>query len=464
MAASSIKTLIVAGIVVAGLGSAAWINAIAQNAPRAAAPLSAADEVSALQQINATCAGCHGQNAAGGDRAPSLIDSTSLRKMDAAQIAAIITGGTPRGMPPFTNLPTAQVANIAAWIHSKNLTNAVQGTPEQVAAGETFFFGEGNCAGCHMVRGKGGSNGPDLSALAANLTPTEITGYLDNPTDRMGTKRTAACPGWAFCPDMQWTVINVRMRDGTSLRGFARAEAEHSLAVQSFDGKTHLLTAKDYEGYARETQSYMPSLKATPAQRSALVAYLGSLRGVPLGPLARAAGFSAADMDAAVRPKKGEWPSYNGGPDGNRYSALDQINGGNVSRLKAAWLFSPGGLGLETTPVVMDGIMYVTGAQQVCALDARTGLRIWCAPRVSGQSVRAGGAPIARPGAGAAASASPAAASRPFGGVASGVGPNRGVAVLGDRVFFETDDSYLVSVNRRSRGDEQKQGYQCDQN
>ncbi len=452
MAASSIKTLIVAGIVVAGLGSAAWINAIAQNAPRAAAPLSAADEVSALQQINATCAGCHGQNAAGGDRAPSLIDSTSLRKMDAAQIAAIITGGTPRGMPPFTNLPTAQVANIAAWIHSKNLTNAVQGTPEQVAAGETFFFGEGNCAGCHMVRGKGGSNGPDLSALAANLTPTEITGYLDNPTDRMGTKRTAACPGWAFCPDMQWTVINVRMRDGTSLRGFARAEAEHSLAVQSFDGKTHLLTAKDYEGYARETQSYMPSLKATPAQRSALVAYLGSLRGVPLGPLARAAGFSAADMDAAVRPKKGEWPSYNGGPDGNRYSALDQINGGNVSRLKAAWLFSPGGLGLETTPVVMDGIMYVTGAQQVCALDARTGLRIWCAPRVSGQSVRAGGAPIARPGAGAAASASPAAASRPFGGVASGVGPNRGVAVLGDRVFFETDDSYLVSVNRRTGG------------
>ena len=281
MAASSIKTLIVAGIVVAGLGSAAWINAIAQNAPRAAAPLSAADEVSALQQINATCAGCHGQNAAGGDRAPSLVGSASLRKMDAAQIAAIIANGTPRGMPPFANLPAAQIASIAAWIHSKNQTGAIQGTPEQIAAGEAFFFGEGNCAGCHMVRGKGGSNGPDLSALAANLTPEEIGGYLDNPTERTGTKRTAACPGWAFCPDMQWTVINVRLRNGTTLRGFARAEAEHSLAVQSFDGKTHLLTAKDYESYTREDQSYMPALKATPAQRRDLMAYLGSLRGVP---------------------------------------------------------------------------------------------------------------------------------------------------------------------------------------
>ncbi|MBC8035646.1 MAG: cytochrome c, partial [Rhizobiales bacterium] len=134
------KTLIVAGIIVAGLGSAAWIHAIAQNAPRAAAPLSAAEEASALQLINSTCATCHGQNAAGGDRAPSLVGSASLRKMDTAQIAAIITGGTPRGMPPFAGLPAAQIANIAAWIHSKNLTGAVEGTPEQVAAGERFFF------------------------------------------------------------------------------------------------------------------------------------------------------------------------------------------------------------------------------------------------------------------------------------------------------------------------------------
>ncbi len=116
------KKLIFAALLVAGFGSAALIHAAAQNTPR----LSAADEAAVLQQINQTCAGCRGQNAAGGDRAPSLVGTASLRKMDAAQIAAIITGGTPRGMPPFSNLPAAQVTQIAAWIKSKNLTEAIE--------------------------------------------------------------------------------------------------------------------------------------------------------------------------------------------------------------------------------------------------------------------------------------------------------------------------------------------------
>ena len=446
------KKLIFAAALVAGFGSAALLHAIAQNAP--STTLSAADEAAALQQINQTCAGCHGQNAGGGDRAPSLVGTASLRKMDAAQIAAIITGGTPRGMPPFASLPPAQVTRIAAWIKSRNQTQAIEGTPEQIAAGEKFFFGQGNCAGCHMVRGKGGSNGPDLSALATSLTREEITAYLDDPTARTGTKRTAACPSWGFCPDLQWTVINVRMKNGTTLRGFARAESEHNLVLQGFDGKLHHLTARDYDGYTREDRSYMPPLTATPDQKRDLIAYLGSLRGVPLGSIASATPFSAAEMNAVSRPRTGEWPSYHGRTDGNRYSTLDQINTSNVSRLSAAWVFSPGGQGLENTPVVVDGVMYVTGAQQVCALDARSGLRIWCAPRTSGQAMRAGGAPMARPGGGggAAAAVTPAGSARPFAGVASGVGPNRGVAVMGDRVFVETDDSYLISLNRRTGG------------
>ena len=167
------KKLILAAVLVAGFGSAALLHAIAQNAP--SATLSAADEAAVLQQVNQTCASCHGQNAGGGDRAPSLVGTASLRKMDAAQIAAIITGGTPRGMPPFNSLPPAQVTQIAAWIKSRNQTQAIEGAPEQIAAGEKFFFGQGNCVGCHMVRGKGGSNGPDLSALATSLTREEIT-------------------------------------------------------------------------------------------------------------------------------------------------------------------------------------------------------------------------------------------------------------------------------------------------
>ncbi len=254
-------------------------------------------------------------------------------------------------------------------------------------------------------------------------------------------------PSWGFCPDLQWTVINVRMRNGgSSARLCARRDPSTVWWCRAFNGKLHHLTDKDYDGYTREPQSYMPPLKATADQKRDLIAYLGSLRGVPLGAIASAAPFSAADMEAVSRPRKGEWPSYHGSTNGNRYSTLDQINTGNVARLAAAWVFSPGGQGLENTPVVVDGVMYVTGAQQVCALDARSGLRIWCAPRTSGQAMRG-----TRPD-GGAAPIMPAGSARPFAGVASGVGPNRGVAVLGDRVFVETDDSYLISLNRRTGG------------
>ncbi len=72
------------------------------------------------------------------------------------------------------------------------------------------------------------------------------------------------------------------------------------------------------------------------------------------------------------------WPTYDGGPDGNRYTKLTQINKGNVSRLGPKWMFSiPNGGRMEVTPVVVDGIMYVTVANECYALDAGSGREIW---------------------------------------------------------------------------------------
>ena len=433
--------------------SIASYGALAQNRPAAGAP-AATEFAPAKLHFAANCGGCHGPTALGGDRAPALIDNADLRRLDIAGIAAIISGGSPRGMPAFSSMPADQVSAIATWLKAENASGLTTAAPERVAAGKAFFFGEGQCSSCHMVQGQGGSNGPDLSGVGQRLTQAEIIKMLDDPTSQMGTRRTPACPGWAFCPSLEWSVANVRLKGGGTLRGFLRSEAEHSLAVQSFDGRMHLLVEGDYASYAREATSYMPPLHAAAAQRSDLLAYLGSLGGPVLGPLAKAPDFTAQQIDAVTRPKLGEWPSYNGGPNANRYSQLAQISTANAAKLKAAWIFTPGGTGLETTPVVVDGMMYVTGAQQVCALDARTGLQIWCAARTAGQATRAGGvtlptrAPVAaRPGAPA-----PVPASRPFGGVASGNGPNRGVAVLGDRIYFETDDSYMVCLNRLTGG------------
>src|SRR5262249_20081918 len=73
-----------------------------------------------------------------------------------------------------------------------------------------------------------------------------------------------------------------------------------------------------------------------------------------------------------------DWPSYNGQTNGGRYSALAAINKSNVARLVPKWIFSiPNNSSLQATPVVVEGVMYVTSANECYALDAGSGRQIW---------------------------------------------------------------------------------------
>src|SRR5437899_12420927 len=83
-----------------------------------------------------------------------------------------------------------------------------------------------------------------------------------------------------------------------------------------------------------------------------------------------------------------EWPAYAGDSGGSKYSRLKQINRENVVRLKVAWTFHTGDRSdgseyptrsaFEGTPLVIDGVMYVTTPfNRLVALDAETGKQLW---------------------------------------------------------------------------------------
>src|SRR4029453_3070669 len=130
----------------------------------------------------------------------------------------------------------------------------------------------------------------------------------------------------------------------------------------------------------------------------------------------------AVRFEDIARPKPGAWPTYDGSLSGNRFSSLDQINTSNVQKLAPKWMFTiqDAPRALEGTPVVVNGVMYVTSVNEAIALDARTGREIWhySRPRTQGLA----------------------------GDAASGI--NRGVAVLGDRVFMVTDNAHLIALDR----------------
>jgi alcohol dehydrogenase (cytochrome c) len=166
---------------------------------------------------------------------------------------------------------------------------------------------------------------------------------------------------------------NLRLQDGRTLTGTMTSSTPFSATLLTAEGRFHLL-ARNGETYA----------------------------------------------ERPIEPKL-DWPHYDGSYTGNRYSPLQQIHAANVKRLAPAWIFPvPGAPRLEVTPVVVDGVMYITGANEAYALDATTGRQIWSfrTPRTPGLLSEAGG------------------------------GANRGVALFGNRVFMVTDNAHLLALDR----------------
>jgi PQQ-dependent dehydrogenase (methanol/ethanol family) len=361
---------------------------------------------SARGQFERTCALCHGNNAEGTDRGPALANNRRLRSSSENEIADVVKNGR-GGMPAFP-LPQDQLQAMAHFVRSLNATAFEMPPLGDASAGARIFFGSGGCVQCHTALGRGGANGPDLSGIGRELKVSELEQWLENP----GARNAAG-----------YRVVDVRLRDGSLLRGFARGHGTHDLQLQTLDGRLRLLRDDEYTSITEESSSFMPSFSGTSEQRRDLIAFLSTMGGMPVGPALGEHQTVARDAIAAILdPAPGNWPTYAGGINGNRYSALTQINKETVGRLRLGWSYSVPYFGLETTPVVMDGVMYVTGPNQVYALDGRSGREIWryVRPRTPGGTI-----------AGDAAK-----------------GANRGVALLGDRVFFITDDAHLICLHR----------------
>ncbi|PYS21918.1 MAG: PQQ-dependent dehydrogenase, methanol/ethanol family, partial [Acidobacteria bacterium] len=126
-------------------------------------------------------------------------------------------------------------------------------------------------------------------------------------------------------------------------------------------------------------------------------------------------------LRAAEEPQN--WLSYSGSYASQRYSLLRQINPANVKTLEQKWIFQAESLEkFETTPLVADGIMYITQApSDAVALDARTGRVFWIYRYFPSQDVK------------------PCCGS-----------VNRGLAMLGDTLFLATLDAHLVALDAKT--------------
>jgi alcohol dehydrogenase (cytochrome c) len=127
--------------------------------------------------------------------------------------------------------------------------------------------------------------------------------------------------------------------------------------------------------------------------------------------------FAQVRYEDILQGPADNWLTYAGDYHGHRHSALKQITVDNAGSMVPKWVYRvPKADGLRTSPIVYDGVMYVTASNEMRALDARSGRLIWQYKETRSKKDAV----------------------------------NRGAAILGDRVFFCTADVHLVALDRRT--------------
>ena len=271
---------------------------------------------------------------------------------------------------------------------------------------------ESRCAGCH---------GPDLTGAKAPAILTYVRFHVDKEISDIIRNGHHDVPAQMPDAELRQLLAEIRQRAGTNpamATGGYTGSRLPGPPPESFPpseprpaapgiGDTTPVTIKMADGSSRSGILLGQSLT------SAVLLERGNTK------------FTLLSRDGMtyrekpIAPKR-DWLFYDGSYTGSRYSTLDQIDRGNVNRLAPVWMFPMPDSRPQATPVVADGIMYITGWNQLIALDATTGRQLWSysEPRHAGIVSEAG------------------------------IGVNRGATIAGDRVFMVTDHAHVLGFNR----------------
>src|ERR1051325_3857850 len=213
--------------------------------------------------FNSSCAGCHGLDGRGSDKAVDISGSAKVRHLSDGQLASIISNGIPgTGMPGFHTLGAPQIRAIVSYVRSLQGKVETRKLPGKAIRGKEIFFGKGECSSCHAISGQGGFLGPDLSSYASTASAKIIHDEIVKP------RRT---------PQTGYTPAVLTTTQGERLEGLIRNEDNFSIQFQTKDGGFHLFLKSELSTVDRRETSLMPSNyreSLSPGELDDLVSYL----------------------------------------------------------------------------------------------------------------------------------------------------------------------------------------------
>ena len=358
------------------------------------------------------CADCHGLDASG-YRGPDLVAAIGAGIAD-ERLFDTIRKGVPGTEMPAQGIGTSDddILQVIAYLRNIGAVAPTEQPVGDVTHGRELFARQ--CATCHRVAGSGGRLGPDLTRIGVSRSHAALVREIRTPSEWMAPT---------------FETVTLVTNDGQRIRGTKKAEDVFSIQIMDTRERLQGYSKSDLREVIYEKSSLMPEFtvsRLSDADLTDLVGYLTTLRGTTPIAVAPAPAAPVANADLAAGLKDAtRWLTYSGDYNGQRHSPLTQIAPQNVSQLTAQWTFQTGTLGsFQTTPLVVDGVLYVTGFNNnAWAIDARSGRQIWRYRRELPDDLKLCCGAV-----------------------------NRGFAVLGDRLFMATLDAHLIALDMKTGG------------
>jgi cytochrome c oxidase cbb3-type subunit 3 len=219
------------------------------------------------------CVFCHGVSARGGMRGPDLTTGSWSHGGSDAELATTITDGIQGTAMPPNRLTEEEVWQVIAYL--RTLLQPATPIAGDAQRGETLFFGAQRCSSCHIVNGRGGRIGPELTTVGSARARAYIIESIREPGKHLSESRGGGDER------LKYDTVTAVTSDGATIVGVAMNEDTFTVQVMDMNERVHSLDKKSLKSFKHENRSLMPTYDAnrlTGADLDDLVAYLQTLR------------------------------------------------------------------------------------------------------------------------------------------------------------------------------------------
>ena len=212
-------------------------------------------------QFRLNCAFCHGLGARGGGRGPDLTRAQKRHGNSDAEMFHNIHDGIPgTAMPAATNggigvgMSDEEIWQVVTYLRSVQVK-----APEQPAGnaehGKELFNGALGCSTCHMIQGKGGRLGPDLTTVGGSRSAEYLVESVRNPSRRLAQGIFEAMKEFP----QEYETVSVVTADGTKLSGVVLNQDQFTLQMLDTREQVHLFEKDKLRSFETRRESAMPA-------------------------------------------------------------------------------------------------------------------------------------------------------------------------------------------------------------